>query len=257
MRILVSNDDGIAAPGIQALTQALAPLGEVVVVAPDRQRSAASHSISIHNRLYVDEVRLPVAGAVGYAVSGTPVDCVKWAAVTLGQDQPFDFMVSGINEGPNLATDVLYSGTVAAAGEAALLGMKAAAFSLIGPKFPFDAAANVARRIVDRFVRYHWPADTFLNVNLPPECESASWHVVPLGARGYHNIFHKKVDPDGRTYYRHAGEAVDDLGDTLTDSQVLQAGGISLTPLTYRFTNETILVSLKSAFLDGETIEDR
>ncbi len=257
MRILVSNDDGIDAPGIRALAAVLSSLGEVVVVAPDRQRSAASHSISIHHRLYVDEVSIAIPGAVGYAVSGTPVDCVKWAAVTLGREQPFGLMVSGINEGANLATDVLYSGTVAAAGEAALLGMKAVAFSLIGPEFPFDKAATVARQIVDRCISYTWPVDTFLNVNLPPECENAPWHVVPLGARGYHNIFHKKVDAEGRTYYRHAGEAVDDLGDTLTDSQVLQAGGISLTPLTYHFTNESILGSLKSAFLDGETAEER
>lgn len=253
MRILVSNDDGIDAPGIRALAQALIPLGEIVVVAPDRQRSAASHSISLHGRLYVDEVTAPIPGTRAYAVSGTPVDCVKWAAVTLGSEQRFDMMVSGINEGPNLATDVLYSGTVAAAGEASLLGIPAVALSLIGPKFPFTDAALVARRIVEWARRFDWPPDTFLNVNMPPECLAASWQVVPLGARGYHNIFRKKVDPSGRTYYRHAGEAIDDAGDMLTDTRVLQAGGISLTPLIYRFTNESILDSLGSALRNNET----
>ncbi|MDQ0188579.1 5'/3'-nucleotidase SurE [Alicyclobacillus cycloheptanicus] len=247
MRILISNDDGIHADGIRALTKVLAAFGEVVVVAPDSQRSASSHAISIRDRLYVDEVDMGVPGVQGYSVTGTPVDCVKWAVALLGQDQPFDFMASGINEGHNLATDVLYSGTLAAAGEAALLGIPAVAFSLTGPEFPFDDAAQVAAKIFAWAITLGLPADTFLNVNLPPACRQAPWAITQLGARGYESHFRQSQDDQGRVYYRHAAETLEETVGDDADTRAVDAGKISITPLIYRFTNDSILDSLKSA----------
>lgn len=257
MRILVSNDDGISAPGIRALTEVLAPLGELCVVAPNRQRSASSHGITLHDRLYVDEVDMGIPGVTSYAVSGTPVDCVKWGVVMLGRDAPFDVMVSGINEGQNLATDVLYSGTVAAAGEAALQGVPSIAFSLTGPRFPYQEAAVVARDIVKWAVQLDLPSDTFLNVNMPPSCHRAKWHITELGARGYHSHFRQKLDDEGRVYYRHAGETLEETGGQDVDTRVVDSGQISITPLIYRFTNNAIIGSLKSALERVDFTGDR
>lgn len=245
MRILISNDDGINAPGIEALARALQPLGELFVVAPDGQRSASSHSISLHGRLYVRDVDFPVRGVRAFSVSGTPVDCVKWGIVSLGSDRPFDLAVAGINEGQNLATDVLYSGTVAAAGEAALQGVPAIAFSLLGPVFLYDAAAEEARAICAWMSTLAWPADTFLNVNFPPLPQQAKWAVTRLGARGYKNHFFRKLDDAGEVYYRHAGEELEETAGDDADTVAVRDGKISLTPLLYRFTNDSILDSLK------------
>jgi 5'-nucleotidase len=245
MRILISNDDGIHAPGILALAKEMAKIGEVVVVAPTEQRSASSHGISLHNPLYVNSVDLHIPNVVAYEVSGTPVDCVKWGIVYLN-NPPFDVMVSGINEGPNLATDVLYSGTIAAAGEASLQRIPAYALSLTGPDYDYEAAATVTRELVLFFKDKPLPSDTFMSVNFPVNMENAPWHVTELGARGYKSDFIKAVDQAGHTYYRHSAEALEELGGEDTDVIAIEQGHISLTPLRYRFTNSDFLDSLKS-----------
>jgi len=246
MRILISNDDGVDAPGILALAKAVTHLGEVTIVAPDRQRSASSHGISLHRPLYVEERHVGL-GIKAYAASGTPVDCVKWAIVLLGQSQPFDVMLSGINEGFNMASDVLYSGTVAAAGEASLQQMKAIAFSLAGPPFKFDDAAQLAAQFTARVLAQTLPSDTFLNVNLPKNvARNAEWCATRLGGRGYKNEFHKVQDEHGKTFYRHSGEELEELGASDTDVLTVRRGAISVTPLRYHFTNDALLDSLKS-----------
>lgn len=246
MRILISNDDGVDAPGILALVHAVKHMGEVTVVAPDRQRSASSHGISLHRPLYVEE-RTIAPEIKAYAASGTPVDCVKWAIVMLGQSEPFDIMLSGINEGFNLATDVLYSGTVAAAGEAALQRIKSVAFSLAGPPFPFQEAAVLAASFVRRIMNFNMPSDTFLNVNLPAGgVHTGKWCATKLGARGYKNEFHKVLDEHGRTYYRHSGEELEEIGGSDTDVATIRRNDISVTPLRYHFTNDGFIDSLKS-----------
>lgn len=250
MRILISNDDGIHAKGIYALAKEMAKIGEVVVVAPNEQRSASSHGISLHHRLYVNHVDLNIPNVTAYEVSGTPVDCVKWAIVYMGQPA-FDVMVSGINEGPNLATDVLYSGTVAAAGEASLQRIPAIALSLTGPEYDYDGAAVIAADLIHFLKDKKLPSDTFLSVNFPSDLTNATWHVTQLGARGYKNDFTCETDNQGRTFYRHSAEALEELGGPDTDVKAIERGHISLTPLRYRFTNAEFLDSLKTWVADA------
>ncbi|KRW91458.1 stationary phase survival protein SurE [Alicyclobacillus tengchongensis] len=245
MRILISNDDGVEAQGIAALTQVAAQFGEVIVVAPDRQRSASSHGISLHRRLRVAKAQ--VAGAkAAYAVSGTPVDCCKWALATIHPETPFDLVLSGINAGANLATDVLYSGTVAIAGEAALQGVKAIALSHVGPPFDFAAAAQASAEVVRMLMPVAFPADTFISVNIPYVGEGKVWRQedviwTKLGVRRYHDVFTPELDADGEQVYRYGGDIIDEIGKGLVDLGVVRSGRISLTPLRYRFTDESFL----------------
>ncbi|MFX4302460.1 5'/3'-nucleotidase SurE [Alicyclobacillus tolerans] len=236
MRILVTNDDGIQAEGIQILAELAAELGEVVVVAPDSQRSAASHSITIRNRLYLQEHHLHHSQITAFSLSGTPVDCVKWAVTEMGS---FQLALSGINEGANLATDVLYSGTVAAAGEAALQGIPSVALSLCGPPFTFSSVVDPVRKLLKQVVHLTFPSDTFLNVNIPPHIlldnDAPAWQVTELGARTFRDQFFKKTDEQGRVYYRYAGEAVEKPEGERKDVLTVQNGLISVTPLRYRF----------------------
>ncbi|QSO45688.1 5'/3'-nucleotidase SurE [Alicyclobacillus mengziensis] len=248
MRILVSNDDGISAQGILALVRALRDLGEVVVVAPDRQRSASSHGISIHRRLIPTEVDLGMDNVRAFSLSGTPVDCVKFGIHEFGRSESFDLMVSGINEGRNLATDVLYSGTVAAAGEAALQGVPAMAVSLDGPPFPFEDAASVVRNMVTRLRFRELDADTFLSVNIPAGAVDGPWVVSRIGAEGYRDRFIRHVDEEGQVYYRYAGDVVRNSEDEDADTRVIASGCVSITPLRYRFTNEAAMDTLKTWF---------
>ncbi|MCL6444252.1 MAG: 5'/3'-nucleotidase SurE [Alicyclobacillus sp.] len=249
MRILVSNDDGIEAPGIRVLIQVAAQLGDVIVVAPDSQRSASSHGISINRALYAKPVALGVRGVTAWSLSGTPVDCVKWAIAQFGRDQTLDFMVSGINEGANLATDVLYSGTLAAAGEAALQHIPAIAFSLAGPPYPYEEAAAVAHAICQRAFQWQFEPDVFLNVNFPAHnLSQAAWAVTELGARGYEDIFTVTQDESGQMCYRYAGEALDVPDTPNTDVAAVQRGEVSITPMRYHYTHESLVPQLSRWF---------
>jgi 5'-nucleotidase len=246
MRILISNDDGIGAPGIEALIEASKDFGDVVVVAPDRQRSASSHGISIHQGLYVEEIATAHENVQAFSVTGTPVDCVKWAIVKLGTDTPFDLMLSGINEGANLAADVLYSGTLAAAGEAALQGVPSIAFSLVGPPFPFEDAAQVAKRIIIHVSELTIPHDTFLNVNFPSHhLKTASFEATVLGARGYLDRFVEKVDEKNRTYYEYAGEELMETTGSHSDVAAIRRNNVSITPVRYQFTHDKMVEPLR------------
>jgi 5'-nucleotidase len=235
MRILISNDDGIDGAGLAALAEVAVTLGEVLVVAPDRQRSAASHSISIRSRLYAEEVNLFIPGVRAFQISGTPVDCVKWACVHLA---PFDCMLSGINEGANLAADVLYSGTVAAAGEAALQGIPSIALSLCGPPYDFFSAAERVLPVLDTLVKEGFPRDSFLNINIPSdETRGSEFFITELGARSYRDSFVQKEDDAGRTYYRYTGEEVEETVGDRKDVLAVRDGYISVTPMRYQFTH--------------------
>lgn len=249
MHILVSNDDGIKAEGIIALVRELAKEHQVTVVAPGRQRSATSHSMSLFRTLYIEEASFPVPGVTAYQLSGTPVDCVKWAMSELRdvQGQSFDLMVSGINAGWNLATDVLYSGTVAAAGEACLQQTKAIALSLCGHRaFAFDAAARIVQPFLNAAATWALPADTFLSVNLPEgDLSDCAWYATRLGVRRYKNEFRRVEEADGTIGYRYAGEILDEVDSDDTDLAVVKRGQISVTPLQYHFTNDGFLDSLK------------
>ncbi|MFI5183332.1 MAG: 5'/3'-nucleotidase SurE, partial [Vicinamibacteria bacterium] len=194
-RILVSNDDGYASEGIRALVDAIAPLGEVWVVAPEAEQSAASHAISIHRPLRLREVR-----PRWYAVDGTPTDC-SWLGINhLMKDRRPDLVVSGINHGGNLADDVTYSGTVAAAMEASIIGVPAIAFSLASrAPFDFTHAACFAARLAGAALGETLPPHMLLNVNVPPG-EPAGYAVTRLGRHSYGSDVVEKTDPRGRKY---------------------------------------------------------
>jgi 5'-nucleotidase len=228
MRILVSNDDGYQAPGIICLAATLAAIAEVIVVAPDRDRSGASNSLSLKNPLYVTRHE---NGFI--SVEGTPTDCVHVAITGLLDREP-DMVVSGINAGANLGDDVLYSGTVAAAIEGRFLGLPAVAISLAShqPRY-FDTAARLARLLVIRLQENPLPADTVLNVNVPdlPWEQLAGFQVTRLGQRHKSEPVVKATDPRGRPIYwvGPAGPAQD--AGPGTDFHAVHNSYVSITPL--------------------------
>jgi 5'-nucleotidase len=235
MHIMVTNDDGIHAPGILALSQALRELGEVTVVAPDRERSAAGHSLTLHSPLRVFELRDGF-----YAVDGTPTDCVNMGIHSLLPFRP-DLVVSGINHGPNLGDDITYSGTVAAAMEATLMGIPAMAVSLatFGPDGHFPAAAAVAVRMARLVMANGLPADTFLNVNVP-NCREEEMNpplVTRQGKRSFMGKIVDKIDPRGRKYFWIGSEEPDFNDEEGTDFHAINRMHVSITPLHLDLTN--------------------
>jgi 5'/3'-nucleotidase len=227
-RILVSNDDGYVSEGLRALVDAVSPLGEVWVVAPEAEQSASSHAISIHRPLRVREVR-----ERWYAVDGTPTDCSYMAINHLMKGGRPRLMLSGINHGPNLADDVTYSGTVAAAMEASILGVPAIAFSLVarGP-MEFGPAARFAHRLAEAALGQDLPSNLLLNVNVPGGIEPTSYAVTRLGKHSYGFEVVEKVDPRGRKYYWIGGNEYqhDDIPGSDCNA-VLREGIVSVTPL--------------------------
>lgn len=201
-RILVSNDDGYLSEGIQALVSAMEPLGEVWVVAPDREQSAASHAISLHRPLRIKEVK-----ERWFHIDGTPTDCSYLAIHHLLKDRRPDLMVSGINHGANLADDVTYSGTVAAAMEASILGVPAIAFSLVSRgEFDFGPGAKFAHQLARAVLANPVQGRMLLNVNIPGGVEPAGYRVTRLGRHSYGYEVIENVDPRGRKYYWIGGK---------------------------------------------------
>lgn len=252
MRILLSNDDGVLAEGLHVLRRRLAAFGRVYVVAPDRERSASGHSITVHRPLRVQEVVLDGASGTVWAVNGTPADCVKLGLEVLLPEPP-DLVISGINLGANLGTDVLYSGTVSAAMEGAIGGVPAMAVSLDStePTFlPFAAELTsfLCRRLLERGLRPH----TLLNVNIPnlPPEKIAGIEITSLGWRRYEKAVHRRLDPRGRPYYWIAGEIKDDHNLVGTDVAALAAGKISITPIHFDLTDYELVKELKDWKLD-------
>jgi 5'-nucleotidase len=227
-RILVSNDDGHGSRGIQALVEAMTPLGEVWVVAPEAEQSAASHAISIYRPLRIREI-----STRWYAVDGTPTDC-SWIGVNhiLKGRRP-TLMVSGINHGPNLADDVTYSGTVAAAMEASLMGIPAIAFSLASRgTFDFAPAARFARELVAAALTQTLPYGMLLNVNVPGGVEPDGYVVTRLGKHSYGGEIVEKTDPRGRKYYWIGGNEYQHEDIPGSDCNVvLEEKRVSVTPL--------------------------
>lgn len=228
MKILISNDDGYMAQGIKSLAKALSDLGDITVVAPDRNRSGASNSLTLENPLRLNQLENGV-----YRVEGTPTDCVHLAITGLLDDEP-DMVVSGINAGANLGDDVLYSGTVAAAMEGRFLGFPAIAISLVGADAThYETAAWAAQKLVAQLKTSSLPADTILNVNVPdlPIAEITGFESTRLGHRHKAEPVIKEFDPRGRPMYwvGPAGEEQDaGMG---TDFDAIRRGAISVTPL--------------------------
>jgi 5'-nucleotidase len=238
--ILVSNDDGIRAAGIRALEAALAPLGDVWVVAPDREQSAASHSLSLYRPLRVETI-----DDRHFAVDGTPTDAVNLAIKGIMRQKP-DLVVSGINHGANLGDDITYSGTVSAAMEGTLLGVPSIAASLVSRKADavdaapdFGAAADFIARLARVVSERGMPRDTLLNVNVPalPAAELRGYVITRQGKRRYGDAIVEHLDPRGRKYYWIGGDDLGFIPGEGTDCTAVAGGYVSITPLHLDLTN--------------------
>ena len=251
MRILISNDDGIHAPGIMALYKAVADLGEVNVVAPADEQSAVGHAITISDPLKTRRIERE-GTFFGFAVGGTPADCVKLAVSSLLDEKP-DLVLSGINHGPNPGINVIYSGTVSAATEGTILGLSGMAISInTFGEAHWDTAAQVARKLAVELHKNGMPEDTLLNVNVPniPMSEVRGYRVTRMGRSRFSEVFHRRSDPRGNEYYWMDGEMTLMDADGGTDVEALQDGYVSLTPIGLDLTQYDAMDHLKSWGLD-------
>ncbi|MFQ5988291.1 MAG: 5'/3'-nucleotidase SurE [Candidatus Methylomirabilales bacterium] len=238
--ILVTNDDGIHSPGLKALAEALDKIGELYVIAPDRERSAAGHALTLHKPLRATEV-----APRWYVVDGTPTDCVTLGVMGMLKEKP-DLLVSGINLGANMGDDITYSGTVSAAFEGTLLGIPSFAISAVEPlRQDLGTAAAFATRLARLVLERGLPPDTLLNINVPPG-ELNGVEVTRQGKRTYNEVIVEKVDPRGKTYYWIGGgePTWDRLGGT--DYEAVVEGKISITPLHLDLTNYNATDVLKN-----------
>lgn len=254
MRILLTNDDGIGALGIKALWESLKDIAEIVVSAPMREQSATGHSITVFHPIWVSEQSFDDPRITGWRIGGTPADSVKIALDTLMGEKP-DLVVSGINHGPNLGTDVLYSGTVSAAVEGAMHGIPSIAISLTTDgKADFGPATAFCKKLVLQIQGKNFPSFSLLNVNVPaiPQDEIEGVSVTKLGVIEYDNAFEKRKDPRGRTYYWMAGTPMDTVNSKDTDVSAIRARKISVTPIQFDLTDHTLLENLRKwDFTDG------
>jgi 5'-nucleotidase len=264
IKLLISNDDGIFALGIRTLANTLAQAGyDVTVVCPDRERSATGHGLTLHDPIraeFVESIFHPDVKA--WSCSGTPSDCVKLALGALLDNRPPDFVLSGINHGANLGTDVLYSGTVSAAMEGVIEGITSIALSLTSFTCQdFQPAATFAKNLLASLAKQPLPSPMLLNVNVPPvrSEEIAGVAITRQGIRRYFDTFEKRVDPRGKTYYWLAGEALQDLEqpehlhlppDIETDVQAILKNYITLTPLQYNLTSPAGVYALQERGFD-------
>ncbi|MBD0335270.1 MAG: 5'/3'-nucleotidase SurE [Cyanobacteria bacterium Co-bin13] len=271
MNLLISNDDGIFAQGIRTLANTLAAAGHpITVVCPDRERSATGHGLTIHQPIRAEVVESGFHPSIkAWACSGTPADCVKLALGALVEEPP-DFVLSGINHGPNLGTDVLYSGTVSAAMEGVIEGIPAIALSLGSYVHQdFLPAAQVAQALLAHFSQTPLALPLLLNVNVPAVKASQlkGIQITRQGIRRYHDLFERRLDPRGKTYYWLAGEVLEDVEDPIgnqgwpegtaealrpvsTDVQAVKENYISITPLQYNLTSLAGLPQLQAAIAD-------
>jgi 5'-nucleotidase len=243
MLILITNDDGVFAPGIITLAGAMRDLGRVVVVAPDREKSAASHSLTLHHPLRIDEIEED-----RYSVDGTPTDCVHLAVHVILAEQKPDLLVSGINSGGNLGQDITYSGTVWAAQEGNLMGIPSMAISLVDDRYSdYRPSALFATRMAGWIRDRGLPDDTILNVNVPddPEQDLDRYVITHQGYHRFEESVVKNTDPRGRSYYWIGGQKLPYRGGIETDVGAVSAGFISVTPLHADMTRYEAMESLR------------
>ncbi len=243
MRILCTNDDGYMAGGLKVLAEAARSLGEVEIVAPDREQSATSHALTIHRPL-----RARKSGDGSYVVDGTPTDCVIMAVNELLGYRP-DFCLSGVNHGSNMGEDVLYSGTVAAAMEATVIGIPAVALSYTGDDYEsLKAWGGFLEGFLEQILaRDAFPAHTLLNVNLPslPPGEVKGVQITSLGRRRYADSITKAMDPKGRVYFWIGGDISTWAGAEDADYRAVRDGYVSVTPLHLDLTNYQLLEEIR------------
>jgi 5'-nucleotidase len=256
MRVLLTNDDGIAAEGLQALRRALVgvPGIELAVIAPDSNRSATARSITTRRPIWVEEIPFP-DGTVGYATDGTPVDCVRFAALGLIEGFEAELIVAGINHGSNLGDDITYSGTVAAALEGIVLGLPGIAVSQqsgaremdfrLGDAFDFQRAAAFTARLVEEIEDVPLPGGTLLNVNVPAG-EIDGVEVARLGKRIYRDELVVVEEGSGRRQYRIYGDAPDYHHEAGTDLAAVAEGRVAVTPLHFDLTDRPGIETLQA-----------
>ena len=270
LKLLISNDDGVFALGVRTLANTLAQAGhQVTVVCPDRERSATGHGLTLHRPIraeIVDSIFHPQVTA--WSCSGTPSDCVKFALSAVLDTRP-DFVLSGINQGSNLGTDILYSGTVSAAMEGSIEGITSIAISLASvTSKEFQTAANFANSLITRLANKPLVEATLLNVNVPsvkPE-EIAGVALTRQGLRRYIENFQKRLDPRGKSYYWLAGEVIEEIEqpehlhlsfEIPTDVQAISANYITITPLQYNLTDvRSVEYFHNSDWFEGQQIKD-
>ncbi len=246
LHILITNDDGVDAPGLLALQKALRGVGEVTVFAPDHNWSAAGHTKTMHKPLRVSQTTL-LDGTLAYTTTGAPSDCVALVLLGILDHQP-DLIVSGINQGANVGHDITYSGTLAAAMEAVIFGIPALAVSLDSYQSEdFAGAAQIAARLVKLVLERGLPADTFLNVNVPavPKDEVAGVRITRLGKRVYRDTLVERQDPRGRNYYWIGGEPPTGVPEEGTDIWALANNCVSITPLHLDMTQYQMMEELR------------
>jgi 5'-nucleotidase len=250
-RILVTNDDGVSAPGLLALVKEMSIAGEVTVLAPDHNWSASGHVKTMHRPLRVREVSL-VDGTRALATDGAPSDCVALAILGVVPDE-IDLVVSGINPNANLGNDVTYSGTVTAAMEAVIWGLPGIAVSLDSQAnhlslMDYGPAARIARHVVEKVIQEGLPKETLLNVNVPclPYDQIKGLRITRQGLRVYRDQLDRRVDPRGVPYYWIGGEAPTGIPEEGTDVGALSQGFVSITPLQMDMTAYPAMESLES-----------
>lgn len=249
MHILVTNDDGVRAPGIQALAQKMSEIGETALVAPLEEKSAIGHGITIREPIRVHKMNIEGVSQA-WGVNGTPADCVKLGLIEL-LDEKCDLVISGINQGPNLGTDVLYSGTVSAAIEGVILGVPSLAISLASWDYDdYSVSADIVKNLVEYLIKnkFTLPSGTLLNINIPPvkQEDLAGCKVTILGTRKYENRFEKRLDPRGNPYYWAVGKLLPAQEDNLDfDVVAVEKKYVSITPIQFDLTNYKIIQEVK------------
>ena len=248
MRALLTNDDGVASPGLAALARAVSMVAETFVVAPEHERSAASHAITLHKPLRATRVKVAGADLPAWSTNGTPADCVVLAVLDL-MGAPPDVVVSGINAGANLGMDLIYSGTVSGAVEAALFGIPAAAISIAAFRdIHWRPAAEFGASLAQELARRGLPRDTFLNVNIPNLAagELRGVEITRQGTSRYVNRLEKRSDPRGRDYYWLTGSVGEEESEAGTDARAVREGRISVSPLRLDMTHGALDAVLRS-----------
>jgi len=250
MNILISNDDGIHANGIKALSEELSVDYDVYIIAPNQERSAAGHSITLNSPLRVEEIEAKYGSKRSWSVSGTPGDCVKiGVSAILAENEKPDLIISGINHGPNLGHDILYSGTVSCAIEGAMMNIPSIAISLNSFKPSFEDlkfSAEFISSLIPKLDRFKFPEKSILNINIPgiAKDDITGVAVTEMGGRMFTDNYEKRIDPRGKVYYWMAGKLTTEKDNDNTDITAIRQNKISISPLSFNLTRKDVIADL-------------
>jgi len=253
MKILLTNDDGIYSEGIQVLKKQLEKIAEVIIIAPDRERSTIGHAMTLRKPLRINEVNIN-GDSLGYSIDGTPVDCIIMGLLEIMKNSKPDMVVSGINRGPNLGDDIIYSGTVSAAIEGAMRNVPSLAVSIVAyENFKFKSAALITENIVSHLMKDSLPSNLILNINVPnidyDKIEGIA--VTRHGKRVYQDKIKKIYDPQGTTHYWLGGDLPEGKIEPDTDFEAIYHHKVSITPLSLDLTNYHNMPEVKDWVKNG------